>query len=74
MYIETHYVTPRCHLSVVALDFWEVHDSQRQTFENVFLIYKAARRPRVSKLSDGAKIKKKAESSKLSAVFFIFAL
>ena len=32
-----------CHLSVVALDFCEVRISQRQTFENVFLIYKIAR-------------------------------
>ena len=37
-----------CHLSVVEIGTCEIHDSQRQTFENVFLIYKIARRPRVN--------------------------
>ena len=42
-YIETHYVTLRCHLSAVEIGTCEIHDPQRQTFENVFLIYKTAR-------------------------------
>ena len=31
-----------CHLPVVELGTCEIHDPQRQTFENVFLIYMTA--------------------------------
>jgi len=44
--------------------------SQRQTSENVFL-YKAARRPRVSGLSDGANLQKKCERAKKKDGFFL---
>ena len=41
-YIDTLNVDARCHLSVVVLRICEIRDSQRQTSENVFLIYKIA--------------------------------
>ena len=55
-YIETHYVTLRCHLSVVVLRICEIRDAQRQTSENVFLIYKTARLPLAELTCGAAKI------------------
>ena len=44
-YIETNQTqTPCCHLPAVMLRVCEVLGSQRQTFENVFLIYKTVNR------------------------------
>ncbi len=40
-----------CHLPVVMLRSCEVRESQRQTFENVFLITKTARRPLLGSLN-----------------------
>ena len=46
-----------CHLPVVGFGrVCEVRSPQRQTFENVFLIYKTARSPVAGLTSDGAKI------------------
>ena len=55
-YIDTLHVTLRCHLSVVSVRGCEVRDAQRQTFENVFLIYMTARSPTAGLTSDVAKI------------------
>ena len=57
-------MTPRCHLSVVVLRICEIRDAQRQTFENVFLIYMTARSPIGGLTSDGAKIRNNFETAK----------
>ena len=63
-YIETYYVTLRCHLPAVMIGVCEVHEPQRQTSENVLLIYKIARRPTSELTSDSAKLRNINESSK----------
>ena len=45
-----------CHLPAVMLRVCEVLGSQRQTFENVFLIYKTVHYPRIDNMNDAAKI------------------
>ena len=59
MYIETH-LRRRfgCHLPVVVLGICEILDAQRQTFENVPFIYKAARLPFFGLTSDMAKVRR----------------
>ena len=65
MYIETYQTqTPCCHLPAVMLRVCEVLGSQRQTFENVFLIYKTARFHPSGLTSDGAKIRIISETCK----------
>ena len=53
-----------CHLPAVMLRVCEVLGSQRQTFENVFLIYKTARFHPSGLTSDGAKIRIISETCK----------
>ena len=57
-------MTLRCHLSVVEIGTCEVHEPQRQTSENVFLIYKTARFAPGGLTSDVAKIQNNADIRK----------
>ena len=54
-----------CHLPVVVFGICEILDTQRQTFENVFLIYKTARSPATGLTSDGAKVEINSETPKI---------
>jgi hypothetical protein len=58
-------VTLRCHLPIVGNGrVCEVRSPQRQTSENVFLIYKTARLPTAGLTSDAAKIDNNLEKPK----------
>ena len=58
-YIETHHVDVSVVICLLWFGICEVLGSQRQTFENVFPIYKIARSPINGLTSDDAKVKRK---------------
>ena len=69
-YIETLHVDVSLSSVCCGSGICEILDAQRQTFENVFLIYKAARSPTEGLTSDTAKIGKYFQTKKESARYF----
>ena len=68
-YIETHHVDVSLSSACCRDGSCEVHEPQRQTSENVFLIYKAARHPRVSFVATVQRYEKVSKVQNKKALF-----